>query len=576
VTRNRLVVVCLALLAGLGPAVLGATPASATSTFTFYGAGWGHGVGMSQYGAYGFATEGKTYTDILSYYYPGTVPNATVSSPATLRVGLLQTKTSVQLHAAFGPITLKLTNPSTGQKIAMIPKDRTWTIQFHSDGKYWIRRTDGSYSGGHGWGGPSNNLYALYTGTHTIVSVPATGHRYNLGNFEFNIYHPPGKTYWRGRLILTVSTNPYVYGIAEVPASWPMAALKAQAVAARTYAVNAADNRGQHWGECNCAVSATTDQTYTGYDRIAGLDGDRWKEASDETAWQIVTYLGNPITAFYSSSNGGWTESNDHVFGGSKLPYLPEECDPADYTSNNPNRTWTVTMSGATIGSKIKAYNGNDIGSATGFSNYTRTGSDRIQTVTVNGTKKSITLTGNELRTALGLKSSLVFVNRNMLITGAIRTVYDGDNCSPGHPTNPAVTVTGQGRYQTFDNGNIYSQTGGTTLYLAGGDVLDKYVALGGVASVLGWPTVPITQIPGIPGATRADFVYGRVYDADWTGAYESHGIVYEKYLAVGGAQGDLGLPTSDIQSPDSDTRVQTYEHGTITCSVQGQSCSVS
>lgn len=571
VTLNRAAAIAAVALAGLGPAVLGATPASAATTFTFYGAGWGHGVGMSQYGAYGFATQGKTYTEILSYYYPGTVPNATVTSPSTLRVGLLQSKTSVQLHAAYGPITLKLTNPSTGKKIATIPKDRTWTIQFHSDGKYWIHRTDGTFTGGHGWGGPNNDLYAVYAPTHTIVTVPATGHRYNLGYFEFNIYHPQGQTYWRGRLIVTVGTNAYVYGIAEVPASWPMAALKAQAVAARTYAINAADNRGQHWGECNCAVSATTDQSYTGYDRIAELDGDRWKSASDETASQAVTYQGNPITAFYSSSDGGWTETNDHVFGGSQLPYLPEQCDPADYTSNNPNKTWSVTMSGTTIESKIKAYKGVDIGSATGFSNFSRTGSDRIQTVTVNGTKGHVTLTGSELRAALGLKSSLVYT-RNMLITGLIRTEYDAITCAPGHPTAPAVSNS-DGRYQTFDNGNIYSQTGGTTLYLVAGNILDKYVALGDVDSVLGWPTVPVTQIPGIPGATRADFVNGRIFDAAWTGTYESHGIVYDKYLEVGGAQGDLGLPTSDVQSPDSDTRTQTYEHGTITCHVGSGQC---
>src|SRR5262249_34377625 len=241
---------------------------SAATVFTFYGQGWGHGVGMSQYGAYGMATAGKTYSDILSAYYPGTSIQS-VGSPSTLRVGLVQSKTGVDLHAAFGPITLRLGDPSTGKKIAAIPRDRTWSIQVHSDGKYWIHRSDGTYSGGHGWGGASTNLYAVYAPTHTIVTVPATGFQYNLGYFEFNIYKVSNP--WLGRLIVTVGTNNYVYGIAEVPASWPMAALKAQAVAARTYALYVANADGQHRSGCNCALYASTyDQTYDGYSRIAG------------------------------------------------------------------------------------------------------------------------------------------------------------------------------------------------------------------------------------------------------------------------------------------------------------------
>ena len=81
-------------------------PAGATSTFTFYGGGWGHGIGMSQYGAYGMATDGSTYTEILAQYYTGTAVQ-TVSSPATLRVGLLQWQLVVQLQANGGPISLR-------------------------------------------------------------------------------------------------------------------------------------------------------------------------------------------------------------------------------------------------------------------------------------------------------------------------------------------------------------------------------------------------------------------------------------------------------------------------------------
>jgi len=227
-------------------------------------------------------------------------------------------------------------------------------------------------------------------------------------------------------------------------------------------------------------------------------------------------------------------------------------------------------MSGATVGAKIRAYTGKNVGTVTSFSDSTRSGSDRILTVQVHGTAGTATITGNDLRYALGLKSSLVYINSNLTITGLIRTVYDADTCAPGHPTKPAVTVTGQGRYQTFDNGNIYSQTGGTTLYLPSGAILSKYTALGGVGSILGWPTDPITQITG---GSHADFVSGRIYDSDATGAHETHGVVMDEYLDQGGATGSLGFPTSDVTGGGS-TFSQTYENGTITC-VSG-TCTVS
>ncbi|HXY71586.1 MAG TPA: SpoIID/LytB domain-containing protein [Actinomycetota bacterium] len=573
-TRIRSVPLALALVAAtVAPAVLLSPPASAATTFTFYGQGWGHGVGMSQYGAYGMANAGKTYSQILSAYYPGTTLS-TVSSPSTLRVGLLQNKTAIALGATFGPIVLRLNDPSTGKTIATIPKDKTWIIQFHADGHYWLRQANGNYTGGHGWGGPSNNLYAVFMKTHTIVSVPGTGHRYNVGYLEFNIYQPCGSTCHRGRLILTVGTNNYVYGIAEVPASWPMAALDAQAVAARTYGVYRADTSGQHRSGCNCALYASVyDQTYIGYDRIAGTDGARWKSASDATASKVVSSGGNPIAAFYSSSNGGYEQSDPHGIGGSQLAYLPDRCDPYDYNPGTSEyNTWTAAnVSGDTIGSGVKSVKGVDIGSVTGFSNIVRFGSGRISSITVVGTKGSANLTGYEFRTAAGLKSSLVWINQNRQITGLIRTVYDADQCSPGYPTAVPVSSS-EGRYQTFLNGNIYSDTlRGNTLYLAAGDILDEYVALGGVGSVLGWPTDPPTAITG---GTRADFVSGRIYDSDATGAHETHGPVMDEYIDQGGAVGSLGFPTSDVQV-SGDTESQTYQNGSISC-VSGGSCTVS
>ena len=80
------------------------------------------------------------------------------------------------------------------------------------------------------------------------------------------------------------------------------------------------------------------------------------------TAWQAVTYGGKPIAAFYSSSSGGHTESNEAVWGGAPLPYLRGRCDPGDYTPANPNRIWTVQMNGVGVGNGVSAYTGVNIG----------------------------------------------------------------------------------------------------------------------------------------------------------------------------------------------------------------------
>src|SRR5438132_807276 len=178
---KRLIACGLTALATCFALADAALPAAATSTFIFYGGGWGHGIGMSQYGAYGMATGGSIYTEILAQYYTSTAVQ-TVSSPATLRVGLLQWQLVVQLQANGGPISLRL-NGANGAVIGTIPDGETWNIQFRTDGHYWLQRPNGSYLGGHGWGGPSTNLFAFYAMSGTIVRVPDTGHRYNLGQF---------------------------------------------------------------------------------------------------------------------------------------------------------------------------------------------------------------------------------------------------------------------------------------------------------------------------------------------------------------------------------------------------------
>jgi SpoIID/LytB domain protein len=112
----------------------------------------------------------------------------------------------------------------------------------------------------------------------------------------------------------------YVKGIAEVPRDWPMEALKAQVVAARTYALNRLQNTDPDGDYDLCAT--TECQVYVGMKVEAGPWGARWIRAVDETAGQVLLYQGQPATTYYSSTSPGRTFNVEDIFGGVALPYL--------------------------------------------------------------------------------------------------------------------------------------------------------------------------------------------------------------------------------------------------------------
>lgn len=141
-------------------------------------------------------------------------------------------------------------------------------------------------------------------------------------------------------LIGELSFEDYLKGIAEVPRDWPMEALKAQVVAARTYALNRlqAGSPSPDYDLC-----ATTEcQVYVGMEVEAGPWGDRWVRAVEETAGQALAYDGAPAVTFYSSTSPGHTFDNEDVFGGEPLPYLRGIREPDDGAS--PVARWRVEM----------------------------------------------------------------------------------------------------------------------------------------------------------------------------------------------------------------------------------------
>lgn len=175
----------------------------------------------------------------------------------------------------------------------------------------------------------------------TTLSVPGVG-RFS-GTIEL-INSPSG-----GLVVVNdLPIDDYVDGLAEMPASWPMEALKAQAVAARSYAwysihLGTFRSRGLPYDIC-----ATVDcQVFHGREVVESPNGDRWANAVAETAGEVLTWGGEPVMARFFSSAGGHTRDNEQVFGfgqrtAGPKPYLKGVEDPDEAIS--PHHRWEIHM----------------------------------------------------------------------------------------------------------------------------------------------------------------------------------------------------------------------------------------
>jgi SpoIID/LytB domain protein len=351
---------------GDGAGGLAAPPApsgSSSATFVLTGSGYGHGVGLSQYGARAQALAGRSYADILGFYYPGTTLGA--SPKATVRVLLAPSAATL--------VVSSVTN---------------FTLRDAVGGSYAI--SAGSLTIGPDLQVPVNGVATPLTGPLTFA--PGAGALLQLG----------GKSY-RGRLEIAatgvalqavdvVSLEAYVQAVVpgELPSSWPTAALEAQAVAARSFALAslvkgkpwdlAPDGRGQQYP----GVEAETAQTTA---------------AVKATARQVLLYGGGVATAFYSSSDGGRTASSLDAFG-LDLPYLPSQPDPWD--DGSPYHVWPLT-----------SYSGVQLAKAIGVRSPIVEVRSRLSPsarvaalVAIAADGSSIGLSGAEVRKRLGLRST--------------------------------------------------------------------------------------------------------------------------------------------------------------------------
>jgi SpoIID/LytB domain protein len=146
----------------------------------------------------------------------------------------------------------------------------------------------------------------------------------------------------------------YLEGIAEVPRTWPMAALEAQVVAARSYALahmSYPDTTGDRLGYDLCATTAC--QVYAGMRVGAGPYGERWRQAVDATRDKVLLYKGKPADTLYFSTSNGSTVGNDKVFGTAPLPYLRPITERDDGAS--PLSHWDATIPFSDVGRFLRA-----------------------------------------------------------------------------------------------------------------------------------------------------------------------------------------------------------------------------
>lgn len=216
-----------------------------------------------------------------------------------------------------------------------------------------------------------------------------------------------GNRWYRGRTRLMIQGNgvtavnlidleSYLYSVvgAEAIASWPLEALKAQAVAARTYALNKSATGGNRFYDLDTTVQT---QVYKGLE----TEYSSTHEAVNETAGQILTYHGKAILAVFHSSSGGHTENVEEVWS-SALPYLRGV---VDYDQTAPVFQWTKTFSTDELGSLL------GVGNVKGFIPVRTTRNGRIITLRVVGDKGSKVIDDSEVRKALDLKSTLFTVS---------------------------------------------------------------------------------------------------------------------------------------------------------------------
>lgn len=259
-----------------------------------------------------------------------------------------------------------------------------------------------------------------------------------------------------------VDLEEYLYGVvpAEMPSSYAEEALKAQALAARTYAMT---KLGAHTGSGYQLCDTTACQVYKGY----STETEKTNRAVDETAGQVICYNGSPIEAVFSASTGGYTENSENVWY-NVVPYLRAVPELGEYGDNS----WTVTLTLEQLDELLQA-KGENIGSARDIKITKLSTGGRVQELQIVGTKGTVTLTKENIRT--------YFSSACGSLPGKMFTINGkgGEIGVYGEASNNSSTSTGKsGLAGAMASGGITLVTEGTLSDLNG-----KSLTVSGVSS---------------------------------------------------------------------------------------------
>ena len=330
---------------------------SVPTNFTFSGSGYGHGVGMSQMGARAKALMGESATAILNYYYSNTKVETTTDTQI-LRINVGHLLTSAKFRSDSEGVLLKLYAgdiPETATTSELISVPAKSTISVTLDGSVMSVTTNID---------KKNTLVALgktftlrWSGTRYLDGPPSVLNfthgsktvKYRHGQMHFKVI----KNKIHGQRIEVTNSvrlsDEYLWGVSEVPSSWPAAALQAQAIAARTYAIARSKVIRS---ACDCHLyGSISDQTFAGFSKESEPRfGIFWKDAVSQTSGMVITHSGVPISAYYSSSTGGVTETSKNAWGTS-TPYTLSVLDTAsaDIKLNPRFATWQRSISQSVI-----------------------------------------------------------------------------------------------------------------------------------------------------------------------------------------------------------------------------------
>lgn len=313
-----------ALVSVLLAIYLPAASAELPSQISITGKGYGHGVGMSQIGARGLALRGDTATAIMNYYFPGSDVVA-LPDDQILRVNIGHQLTSASLKSNTPGMSLQLlAGDGIEPQFLSVLSDKD-SVKLSVVGKQVGITT--SQVGITTILTPVDQLTIRWSGTRylsgidSVISLTHTSKTksYRYGQLQVKVVKD-AKLGNRLEIVNQVRLHDeYLWGISEVPSSWPAAALEAQAIASRSYAMSKV---GKVQKSCDCELySSITDQNFAGFAKETEPKwGAVWKAAVTrtsitETSGLTVTRNLLPIRTYFGSSTGGVTETSANAWG---------------------------------------------------------------------------------------------------------------------------------------------------------------------------------------------------------------------------------------------------------------------